>query len=79
MVNKPVNHVNTNGKRLEVRLKLIRQPNLQVPLGGRFTLKKNRIEKVVEMDFDEPYVLKTIEECDLSNRPNYKKLVEHLK
>ena len=32
MVNKPVNHVNTNGKRLEVRLKLIRQPNLQVPL-----------------------------------------------
>lgn len=34
---------------------------------------------MVEMDFDEPYVLKTIEECDLSNRPNYKKLVEHLK
>lgn len=31
------------------------------------------------MIYDEAYVLKTIEECDLSNRPNYKKLVKHLK
>ena len=31
------------------------------------------------MFYDESYVLKVIDECDLSNRSNYKKLLKHLK